>query len=83
MSYTPVTPRVSVKPGDVVRLAEADYKYGRGDLTLRISRVRLEISRWYDGHWVWLEGTPIRWDGGEDDTRSLLARVSALADTGA
>jgi len=78
MPYTSVSPRVSVKPGDVVKLLEPDYKYGQGTVLLRISRVRLEISKWYDGAWVWLEGVPIRWDGTDGEPRTVLARASAL-----
>jgi hypothetical protein len=78
VTHKPVVPRVSARPGQVIRLLERDYKHGQGTLTLRISRVRLDISQWYDGEWVWLEGIPIRWDGGEDPPRSVLARVSAI-----
>jgi hypothetical protein len=78
MTPKPVAPRVAVKPGDTVHLAEADYKYGRGGITLRITRIGSNISQWYDGTWVWLEGIPVRWDDTDGDPRSLLARVSAL-----
>lgn len=62
MTRTPVTPQVGVSPGDVVQLSEPDYQYGIGALRLRITRVRLDLSTWYDGHWVWLEGIEIRLD---------------------
>jgi hypothetical protein len=74
----PVARRVPVHPGDLVRLGEADYRYGRGDLTMRITRIRTDISQWPDREWIWLEGIPIRWDGSEDQTRTVLARASAL-----
>ncbi|MGC5031084.1 hypothetical protein [Micromonospora sp. DT229] len=32
-------------------------------MRLRVVRVRLDISQWYDGQWVWLEGIEI----GPDD----------------
>jgi hypothetical protein len=83
MPYSSVSPRVSVKPGQIIRLAESDYMYGRGEVTMRIIRVRLDISKWYDGRWVWLEGVPIRWDGTDGEPRTLLARVSALPSKGA
>ena len=76
--YGSVVPRVSVRPGDVLVLREGDYKYGHGELALRVARVRLDISLWYDGEWVWIEGTPITWDGSPAGTRSVLARVAAL-----
>ena len=73
-----VTPRVGVTPGDVVRLAEADYRYAEGPLRLRVARVRLDLSQWYDGQWVWLEGVEIGPDGENGDWRPVLARVAAL-----
>lgn len=76
--YGSMVPHVSVRPGDVVFLREGDYKYGHGDLTLRVTRVRLDISLWYDGQWVWLEGTRVPWDGGDSQTLSVLARVATL-----
>ncbi|MBM0229198.1 hypothetical protein [Micromonospora sp. ATA51] len=71
---------MSVASGDVVQLSEPDYKYGVGPLRLRIARVRLDLSAWYDGQWVWLEGTEIRWDDRDRDGpfRQVLVRVSAL-----
>ncbi|WP_170147639.1 hypothetical protein [Micromonospora phaseoli] len=45
MSRVPVIRRVAVAHGDVVRLAETDYRYADGPLRLRVVRVRLEGSR--------------------------------------
>jgi hypothetical protein len=45
-----------VRPGDVVRLGEDDWRYGEGELVLRVERVRDELSRHYGGKWLWLEG---------------------------
>ncbi|MFG1834102.1 hypothetical protein [Micromonospora chersina] len=72
---------MSVAPGDVVQLAESDYRYADGPLRLRIVRVRPELSEWYDGEWVWLEGVEI---GPDQDAafRPVLARVAALRPEG-
>jgi hypothetical protein len=72
------TTKVNCQAGDVVRLAE-DYKYGGCSLTLRVSRVRHDLSRYYDSEWVWLEGVEIRHGGSEGDQRQALVRVAALS----
>ncbi|MEU6024819.1 hypothetical protein [Micromonospora sp. NPDC047134] len=74
----PVVPQVCVAPGDVVRLRSSDYRYPTGPLRLRIVRVRLDISQWYEGQWVWLEGVEITPDGQDGAWRPVLARVCAL-----
>ncbi|RAO01577.1 hypothetical protein GAR05_01748 [Micromonospora saelicesensis] len=78
VTRVPVIPRVSVVPGDVVRLAESDYRYAAGPLRLRIVRVGLDLSEWYDGQWVWLEGVEIGPDGQDGAFRQVLGRVAAL-----
>jgi hypothetical protein len=75
---TPITPEVAVVPGDVVHLREQDYQHGCGPLRLRIIHVRLDLSSWYDGQWVWLEGIDINTDGRAGRFRHVLARVAAL-----
>ncbi|MBQ0905524.1 hypothetical protein [Micromonospora sp. U21] len=78
VTRVPVIPRVGVVPGDVVRLAESDYRYADGPLRLRIVRVRLDVSEWYGGRWVWLEGVEIGPDDQGRSFRQALARVAAL-----
>ncbi|MFR9777720.1 hypothetical protein ACL02O_16900 [Micromonospora sp. MS34] len=78
MTYLPITPEVAVVPGDVVHLREQDYQHGYGPLRLRIVCVRLDLSLWYDGHWVWLEGIDINPDGRAGRFRQVLTRVAAL-----
>ncbi|MCI4066084.1 hypothetical protein MRQ36_27475 [Micromonospora sp. R77] len=75
---TPITPEVAVAPGDVVLLCEQDYQHGSGPLRLRIVCVRLDLSLWYDGQWVWLEGIELNPDGRAGRFRQVLARVAAL-----
>ncbi|WFE48376.1 hypothetical protein [Verrucosispora sp. WMMD1129] len=76
VARVPVVPCVSVTAGDVVRLAESDYRYADGPLLLRIVRVRPDLSEWYDGEWVWLEGVEIGPDGQDAAFRPVLARSS-------
>ncbi|NJP34644.1 hypothetical protein [Micromonospora thermarum] len=78
MTYLPITPEVAVVPGDVIHLREHDYQHGCGPLRLRIIHVRLDLSTWYDGQWVWLEGIEINTDGRAGRFRQVLARVAAL-----
>ncbi|MEU5552851.1 hypothetical protein ABZ738_24040 [Micromonospora sp. NPDC047793] len=69
---------MTVSPGDVVHLREFDHQHGDSPLRLQITRVRLDLSTWYDGQWVWLEGTEIRPDGQVGLHRQVLVRVAVL-----
>ena len=51
-----------IKPGDVLRVNEPDYMYGRGVLFLRVSKVGI-VQRLWDGDWLDLEGFTLRPDG--------------------
>lgn len=75
--------RRGVHAAQVEHLTERDYQYGAGELRLRVARVRLDLSRWYNGERMWLEGTEIRWDGTDGKVCNVLARVSALPKAGA
>ncbi|SCE97624.1 hypothetical protein [Micromonospora chokoriensis] len=75
---TPITPEVAVAPGDVVHLREQDYQHDSDPLRLRIVCVRLDLSLWYDGQWVWLEGIEMISPGQTGRFRNVLARVAAL-----
>ena len=78
MTYHAQPPQITVHAGQTLRLADGDHRYGHGDLHLRVTRVRLDISGWYDGQWVWLDGVDILPNGADGPTRSVLARVAAL-----
>ncbi|MEU4680501.1 hypothetical protein [Micromonospora sp. NPDC023737] len=82
VARVPVVPRVPVAPGDVVQFAENDHRYADGPLRLRVVRVRPDLSEWYDGEWVWLEGVEIGPDGQDGALRPVLARVAALSSGG-
>lgn len=68
-----------IKPGDVLKVNEPDYMYGRGVLTLRVTKVGA-VQRLQDGPWLDLEGLDLRPDGTQMGTspRQVLVRVTAL-----
>jgi hypothetical protein len=68
-----------VRPGDVLRLNEADYMYGRGFLILRVTKVG-RLQRLPDGVWLDLEGLQLRTDGTQmwPQPRHALVRLSAI-----
>jgi hypothetical protein len=61
-------------PGVVLRLAEGQWRYGAYPLVLRVLRVRPEMSRWYDGDWLWVEGEEL--DAYGQPVRRLAVLVS-------
>lgn len=75
MAVVPGEPPVRV--GQVLRLAEEDYRFGVGTLTLRVTGL-LHVQELDDGPWLYLRGTAIRWDGGDGESRQVLVRLSAL-----
>lgn len=66
-----------VRVGQVLRLAEEDYRFGTGQLTLRVTGL-LHVQHLDDGPWLNLRGITIRWDGGDGESRQVLVRLSAL-----
>ncbi|WP_436522554.1 hypothetical protein [Actinoplanes sp. HUAS TT8] len=42
--------------GRVLEVPAGGCRYRNGVLVLLVHRVRLDISQWYDGLWVWVEG---------------------------
>jgi hypothetical protein len=72
-------PRLPVKVGDQIRVAEADYLYGRGELFLRVTEVQ-DIQHHSDGPWLNLRGIELRPDGTplRPEPRHALIRLSAL-----
>jgi hypothetical protein len=65
--------------GHVVRLAPGDCQYVGHSLTLLVKRVRVDISRWYSGDWVWLEGDALDARGRVIARTQALVAVTALA----
>lgn len=68
--------RIPVKIGEVIHLQEADYCYGLGVLSLRVTKV----ERLSDPDWVDLEGIQIGWNGEAWGRRHARVRLSALRD---
>lgn len=66
-----------VKVGDVLDLAEPDYRFGVGRLKLRVDAL-LHVQVLDDGPWLYLRGTVIRWDGTDGQARQILVRLAAL-----
>lgn len=76
------TGRVSVPPrlpgpadqivGRVFAIPAGLSRYQDYPCTLRVTRVRADISRWYGGDWVWIEGIRL------DDHQDVIDRVQAL-----
>jgi hypothetical protein len=75
MAQPPSAPSVQV--GDVLRLAEEDYKYGSGLLILRVTAV-LDAMILNDGPWIALRGVQIRYDHTDSPERPALVRYLAL-----
>jgi hypothetical protein len=70
--------RPLVQVGDIIRMPEADYCYGRGLLTLRVTEVDADLARFPALDRVRLRGVVILWDGTDGDERDVLIRVAAL-----
>jgi len=62
-----------IRPGQVIRIAESDYAYGLGALTIRVKT----IESYSDPQWVRLRGTEIHWTGAEGVPREVLVRSDA------
>jgi hypothetical protein len=71
-------PPPHVRVGDTLRIPEADYCYGYGVLTLRVTAVDATAVQLPALEWVWVRGIEIRWNGAENGERRVLVRVSAL-----
>lgn len=64
-------------PGTVLSIAEADYCYGRGTLTLRIEKIGADPRSFSKLEWVRVVGVEIGWDA-DRERREVMVRVSAL-----
>jgi hypothetical protein len=62
--------------GRVLRIPAGGCRYRGGALTLLVRRVRLDISQWYGGAWVWLEGDELAATGFSLGRVQALVRVS-------
>jgi hypothetical protein len=63
--------------GDVLRLAERDYRYGTGPLLLRITAIGVTRQE-SNGLWLEVRGHEVRWNGEADPReRHALVRLEA------
>ena len=69
----------ALKQGDLLVIDEADYCYGVGTLTLRLTAIGTVRGDVQALEWLGVGGVQIRWDGTDGDHRSVLVRTSALA----
>ena len=72
-----MTPLVAA--GELLRLRESQYRYGAGDLTIRVTAVAAVAS---DPDWVDVTGIEIGWNGDRHGKRSVRVSVAALRDPG-
>lgn len=68
----------SIRPGQVLKLPEALYLYGVGELTIRVTRVGM-VGRLADGEWLPVAGVEIAWNGKELGVREVLVHLDGLA----
>lgn len=70
-----VSPMTSVEPGDLLRLADAEYRYGDGPLTVRVTAVFREQP---DPEFLHIQGLQILWDGSRGKKRFLAVLREAI-----
>ena len=66
-----------VAVGELLRLRESQYRYGAGDVTIRVTVVTAVAS---DPEWMDVTGIEIGWDGDRRGTRTVRVSVAALRD---
>ena len=66
-----------VRAGDVIHVAEEDYSFGLGCLTLRVTDVH-GLLYLDDGPWVILDGIPLWSNGHEGEQRYAQIRVAGI-----
>ena len=66
-----------VRVGDVIDVAEDNYCYGVGGLTLRITQVH-GLLYMNDGPWVVVDGIPLWPNGYEGEERYAQIRLEAI-----
>ena len=65
------------KPGDILKIHENNYRYGVGELVLRVTAVR-EVQHRDDGAWLTVEGVQLAWNGAVVGERETLVRLNSL-----
>ena len=73
-----VPPRRVPAVGQVLTLAVRELRYRRAPLRFRVSRVREDISGWYGGEWVGLEGRELDTAGHPICRQQILVAVAVV-----
>lgn len=81
----PVTGPAAVPPrcriperGEELRLREGDCRYYDDALVLRVERARPELSTYYDGAWLWLDGWRLDANGLPERHVQVLVSCEAI-----
>jgi hypothetical protein len=73
-------PRRVPRVGAVLELAAGQWQWGNGPLRIRVDAVRVDISVWYGGDWVWVVGVELDPAGREVVGVQCLVAVDAIPD---
>lgn len=70
---------VEQRRGVVLRVAEADYRFGAGPLVLRIEHIDVEHPAEFDGElWYRVRGVSVGWDGADRGRCDVLIRATRI-----
>jgi hypothetical protein len=61
----------------VLKIHEDNYRYGIGELVLRVTEVR-SVQLLPDGDWLTVTGVQLSWNGSDLVEREVLVRLSSL-----
>lgn len=65
------------KPGDVLKIHEENYRFGLGELVLRVTAIR-EVQQLAEGAWLTVLGVQVDRNGAYVGEREVLVRLSSL-----
>jgi hypothetical protein len=71
---------VKLDVGTVLELSEADYMYGTGPLTIRLTEVKTDPSQFPAMEWVEVRGIDLYPDAEAERPRYVTIRVAAIKD---
>ena len=57
-----------------------EWRYARRAISVRVTEVRTDLSRWYDGEWVWVRGDELGAGGEAARTIDILVKCAAIHD---
>jgi hypothetical protein len=68
---------VAPQPGEVMTIHEDNYRFGVGELVLRVTEVR-SVLQLADGDWLTVVGVQLARNGSDLIEREVLVRLSIL-----